>query len=537
MKLKKVTTLLLAAVMCVSTLAACGESSTSSGVSDPGAEEGQTTASEAEVDVDVEAAGTVTFPLTETMEFTAFSGMNGEYALGDSTSIKQANENANITLDFTNVLSADLDEKRNLILNSGDYPDMFLKANIDAGKYGMQGVLIPLEDLIRQYAPNLTAELDERDAWQYLTAADGHVYSLPELGLHSPNDPAFWINQKWMENLGLKEPANFEELYDVLKAFKEEDANGNGDPDDEIPMFCDTGVTPFLLLGYEDYTYSAATNLAVIDGTLTYVPTHESYKELLAYITKLYAEGLLDKNAFTQGHDQAPAIGQSGDILGSFFDAGAFLTVGRDNDDDYIGLTPFADTLPLNTAVAPNTMAITDKCEHPEVLIAWADQFYSEEGGKLAWLGVEGETYQYNEEGKWEWLLGNGYGDDIGSIRAAGTMQGAYNHPSVQPDAWMTDMSPEVDPDEVYLNEQRLKLSEHGAVALPAMVYTEEENAELASLTTDINSYMTQYRAQVATGELNLDESWEEYVATLNQMGLERLMEIYTRAYEAGIAK
>ena len=46
-------------------------------------------------------------------------------------------------------------------------------------------------------------------------------------------------------------------------------------------------------------------------------------------------------------------------------------------------------------------MAITDACEHPEVIVAWADQFYSEEGGVLAWLGVEGETYKINEAGDW----------------------------------------------------------------------------------------------------------------------------------------
>ena len=76
--------------------------------------------------------------------------------------------------------------------------------------------------------------------------------------------------------------------------------------------------------------------------------------------------------------------------LGSFFDAGAFLTVGRDNDDDYIALTPFDDGLyPLGTGIVPGTMVLTDTCKDPEVLIAWADQFYTEEGGILTWLGIE----------------------------------------------------------------------------------------------------------------------------------------------------
>ena len=180
------------------------------------------------------------------------------------------------------------------------------------------------------------------------------------------------------------------------------------------------------LLQYADYGYDTATKTAVIDGELTYLPTSEEWKEFIAYITKLYQEGLMDKNSFTQKHEQQAAIGQSGDVLGTFFDAGAFLAVGRDNDDDYILLTPFQEgTFPNNTGVIPGTLAITDACEHPEVIIAWADQFYSEEGGILAWLGVEGKTYQINEKGDWEWIVGGEYGDDIATVRSKATIQGA----------------------------------------------------------------------------------------------------------------
>lgn len=535
---KKLAALLLATVMCTSALAGCGNSESGSSKSTGSNSVVQTTGSEETKDAATEEATSkeITFPLEETIEFTAFAGMNGEVGLDETLSVKTAMERANINIVFNNVLSSDMTEKQNLLLNSGDYPDFFIKSNIDSEKYGMQGVLIPLEDLIREYAPNLTAALDAREGWDYITAADGHIYALPELGAIKPVNPTLWINKKWMDNLGLKEPTSYEELYEVLKAFKEQDANGNGDPDDEIPMHCDVVVPPFMLLGYEDYTYDPNTNLAVIDGELTYVPTHESYKELLAYINKLFIEGLLDKNTFTQGHEQASAVGQSGDVLGCFFEAASYLVVGRDNDDDYIALTPFHDTLPLSNAVSPNTLAITDKCENPEVLIAWADYFYSEEGAMLAWMGVEGETYQWNNDGTWEWILGKGYGDDISTIRSGQTMQGAFNHPSLRPAAWL-DMSPEIDPDEVYLQKERGKAAEHGAYALPAMSYTEEEKEELAYVSADISSYVGTYRAQVAVGEINLEETWDDYVKTLKQMGLDSMMEIYNRAYQDALSE
>jgi putative aldouronate transport system substrate-binding protein len=92
-------------------------------------------------------------------------------------------------------------------------------------------------------------------------------------------------------------------------------------------------------------------------------------------------------------------------------------------------------------------------------------------------------------------------------------------------------MSAKGDPDEVYLNGERARIAEYGVVPLPMMSYTEATDKELATLKTDINSYINQYIAEVATGKLNLEESWNDYVATMNAMGAERLAEIYKEAY------
>lgn len=488
------------------------------------------------------AVPTFTVPvLADDDTYTVFAMLNGEYDLQDNPVMTSTLEEAGLTFEFSSVMGADLTEKRNLALASGDYADIFMKAGIslaDQFKYGSQGIFIPLEDLIREYAPNLTALLDERDAWKYLTASDGHVYSLPEVGRQEGAITTCWINKRWMDNLGLEEPKSLDDLYNVLKAFKEQDANGNGDPDDEIAFTATDVVKPDLLIPYFDIIYDYGTKLGVIDGELTYVPTSDVMKEYIAFIAKLYQEGIMDPNSFTQAHEQQGAIGQTGDVLGCFFDAGAFLTVGRDNDDDYIALKPFTEgTYPLNTAITPGTVVLTDKCENPEKVIAYFDQFYSEEGGIKALMGIEGETWRMREDGDWEWITDGEYGNDVSTVRASATIQGAANHPSVWPEFWYSNMSPEVDPDEVYLNQERGLLSASGVVPLPVMNYSEEDSMTIATITTDINSYIDQYVAQVATGEVTLDDSWDEYVATLNAMGAEQLFSIYQAAYEAGMAE
>ncbi|MHA9736852.1 type 2 periplasmic-binding domain-containing protein [Robinsoniella peoriensis] len=530
MKFRRFLSLLCAAAMMVS-VTGCGGSKDTANV-DPADQ----------TEAGAEADGReVTFPLKEAKNYSVFAILDGEYDLKDNVAMQKALSDANISFDYQSVMGADLSEKKNLVLASGEYPDVFYKANFSAtelDKYGKQKILIPLEDMIRKYAPNLCALLDKVDGWDYITASDGHIYSLPEIDKEMPLLSPYWLNHRWLKNLGLEEPKNLDELYTVLKEFKEKDANGNGDANDEIPITGTDVVKPELLLPYFGVPYDAVTKSAVLDGKLTYIPTSDVYKEFVAYITKLYQEGLMDKNVFTQKHEQQGAIGQSGDVLGSFFDAGAFLTVGRDNDDDYAILTPFeVGIYPISSGITAGTLAITDACENPEVIIAWADQFYTEEGGILAWLGVEGETWKKDAEGNWEWIIGNGYGDDIAAVRSNGTIQGAAYHPSIQPEYWFSGMSEEVDPDEVYLNKERAKVTEMGAIPLPVMRYSDDDAKEISTLKADLDAYIDQYLAQVATGELELESSWEEYVTTINNMGGAKLTEIYQKAYTEAMAE
>lgn len=516
MRMKKQVAFFLALLMLATTLVGCGSGSgNGSGQSDLMEE--------------------VTFPLEESMSFSAISVMNGQYSLKDNLAWNTALERANIEFELTSVLNSEITEKTNLLLNSGAYPEVFIKTGVSANQYGLEGILIPLEDLIRKYAPNLTAWLDETDGWSYITSADGHVYSLPAKAEESPRFQPYWINKKWLDNLGLEEPKSFEELYQVLKAFKEQDANGNGDPSDEIPYTACTDVSVNCLLAYENYSYDDATKMAIIDDEFTYVPMHESYKEFLAYCRKLYSEGLMDKNAFTNNISQQRAIGQSKDVLGSFCDTGGFQTVGRDNDDDYVILTPFyEETYPLVNEWTANALVITDACEHPEVIVAWADYFYTEEGARLSWMGVEDETYKVNEDGTWDWILSEEYGEDVATLRAKNTIQGTKVHPAIVPELWQ-NMSGTLDPDEVYLNEQRKKVYDMGTVPVPALSYTEEERETYAVIRADVDSYIDQYCAQVVTGQRSLEDSWDEYISTLKAMNVEKMIEIYTAAYERAI--
>ena len=539
MKLKKIIAFMLTAAVSLGVLAGCGSKET---VSDTTADKvsqssGQAAAEESTVE-NTEESKTITFPLEEKMTFTAFTVDYDGTDLSERAAFQKFMEDNNIEIEFTSALQEELKEKRNLLLASGNYPDFFIKDNFtDVDSYGEDGILIPLEDLIKEYMPNLTAIMDERDAWSYIASNDGHIYSLPFFFDMAERVTPMWINKRWLDNLGLSEPESYEELYEILVAFKEQDANGNGDPNDEIPLAFNTSRTVTRLLSLADYAYSHNSRLAVTqEGELIYVPNDERFKEFLAYVTKLYSEGLIYEDCFTTDRNTMLALGQSGDIMGCYPETASFQMVGRDNDDDYVMIMPWDSLSETEAGINIGAMAITDKCENPEVLLAWVDYLYSEEGARLAYMGVEGEAYEFLDDGNWAWILGGDYGDDVATVRATATMYGGCVLPTTEPKAWRTLMSDTIDEDEVYLNHQRLLLAERSVVPLPRMKYSSEDAEELSVLVTDITGYVDEYTAKVVTGELDLEDSWDNYLDTLKKMGVDRMYELYKASYDTAMA-
>lgn len=517
---KKFLAVLLSVVLTMSILSGCKSDETS---------EDSVDSLESE---EISPSEDISFPLEEPITMSMFAITNGEYEINDSEAFKYVEEKTNVKWEVQSATGADLVEKRNLLFASNQYPDVFLKAGLtqnDIDKYASQELLIPLDDLIEEHAPNFKKILSEREGAEYaITSIGDKIYSFPEVNPPDPAMPVYFINTKWMDNLGLEEPKNLDELYDVLKAFKDKDANGNGDPNDEIPFTTSVSTAPTLLLPYFGVPINMETMCAVMGDELVYVPMTDQFKDFVDYIAKLYSEGLMDKNGFVQELEQQKALGASGDVLGSFFDAGAFLTVGRERDRDFKILTPFEEGVyPVSLGIVPGTFAITDACEYPEVAVAWVDQFYTEEGGRLAWMGIEGESYEIKDDGTWDWILDDH--DDIGTVRQAFTIQGAANHPSIQPELWYTGMS---DPNEKYLGEERNRIVEMGAEPFPTLKIDEDDTKTIASIKTDVDAYIDQYIAKVGTGELDIDSSWDEYIKTLENMGVSQMVDIYKRAYE-----
>ena len=264
----------------------------------------------------------VKFPLKEkkTLKFMTSSSPLAPKDPNDKLILQRLEKETGVHIDWTNY-QADFAEKRNLDISSGDLPDAIHNdgaSDNDLINWANKGVIIPVEDLIDKYMPNLKKILDENPEYKALmTAPDGHIYAFPwieELGsdkesIHSVNDMA-WINKDWLNKLGLEMPQTTDELIKVLEAFKTQDPNGNGKAD-EIPFtFINGGGNEDFKMLFGAFGVGDNDDHIVVgnDGKIDFTADNDDYKEGVKFIRQLQEKGLIDKEAFEQDWNTIPFV-------------------------------------------------------------------------------------------------------------------------------------------------------------------------------------------------------------------------------------
>jgi putative aldouronate transport system substrate-binding protein len=459
--------------------------------------------------------------------------------------IEELAKKTNIRLKIEPVESVGWEEKKKLAFATGDLPDIFLSGitTNDENIYGPQKQLISLTELIDKHAP-LTKELLGKypEVKKTFTFEDGSMYAMPVFNsfkrdLVGVGGNSF-INKQWLKNLGLEMPKTLDELYAVLKAFKEKDPNQNGKADD-IPL---SGIFkgvikyyPLSAVGFVDPRHD------VVNGKYVYVPIQPQYKEYLAFMNRLYAEGLLDKDYFTQTREQLLAK-ESEMRLGVYADGGG---TGNIKGDAYKQLTV---PPPITSAVNDQKMwrsnppysrygsfAITDKAKNREALIRLLDYMYTEEGSIMGRSGPE--VGKWNGKGGYEIADFNGVKafkphyegfNNYYNFRASQTLMNVPLHMSQEygtlltygdeKNAWLTD---------VINSSGRLDVLR---TPYPEVKFRPEEQEKIASY-VDMDNYADQMEAKFITGETPLAQ-WDSYAATLKKMGVDEMSKIRQQAYD-----
>lgn len=342
----------------------------------------------------------------------------------DNAFTKKLEQKFNINFQWTAV-PRDGAAKRKITLANGDYPDVFLlSASYDHFsqdellRLGRQGVAIPLNDLIDNYAPNIKKTLDSNPEYKAMNMApDGKIYGLNQLAAcyHCSYPNKMWVNTTWMKKLNIKAPKTTGDFQKMLEAFKNSDPNGNGKKD-EIPLSGSietfgVHVIPYLMNAFiydDDHSY-----LIMNNGKVDFASNKPEWKQGLQYIKSLYDEGLIDPGAFTQDVTAFRNVGENDpQILG----AGAgmhpaiFVNVrdGNKYSKDYDSIPPIAG--PNGTAYATYnytgnpgaTFIITNKASEDVqiAMIKALDYIYTFQGQLEADIGIENVDWRKPQDGE-----------------------------------------------------------------------------------------------------------------------------------------
>ena len=452
------------------------------------------------------------------------------------------------------------------------FPEAFTESGYE---YGQQGFLVPWDEYIgTDLMPNYNAlPQDVKDRiYQNLVEADGHMYNLPKHDVNwwntSPWRP--FINVDWLEKLGLEVPTTTEELKEVLIAFRDQDPNGNG-IQDEIPL---TGnferdsygrnVIYGLINCFTFFNgFDENVGLAVADdGKTIYAPwTTDEWRQALAYMADLYAEGLLTSEVFTNTDEAIKAtLNNDPNIVGMIYtgtlggwtDRATNPNMGQmDLIKPVSGRADGRSFSCMNTGKV-YTMGGIVNGPNVEFAVKFFDMFmnwttievseYGEEG--VHWTEDPDELAKWSEAGGALDWIDYGFVDDI--VLLVYDMDGGDNnetwdgvHPSYWTDASQiaTGSMPEegVDPRADFTYGIRPKNTTRNAqwpdYLLGRIVYTPEEREAISEYRVSIPEYVDKCMVDFITGARPLDD-WDAYVEEVNNMGQEEWTRISQEAFD-----
>ncbi len=515
---------------------------------------------------------TLEFPQKETVTLTGLISYppSTESEPNNRTIFKRLEEQTNVHIDWTAIPNDQWADK--ISLNMSD-PNKLTDFVFTAGfsdsnllKYGEFGAIIPLEEYIDNYMPNLKSVFDKYPEYRIMcTDVNGHIWSLPwieQLGSEKTAiqtiDNMSFINKKWMDFLDLEMPETVDEFEEVLMAFRDHASELQAEFNIDgniIPMSCiinDGGQDPAILIngfgeGYGDA--DKARHIAVTDDQeVICAAVQEGWKKGIEWLHKLYDEGLIDPEAFTQEWSTYVAKGKSGRYGVCFsWDVGNI-----DNLKDWVPLPALtADTrniTPTNGSFTSGfergRCVVTSVAENPALVCAWLDQMYAPIQSPQNNWGTYGEDDDFdifemstNDQGG-EMLKHAPLGDASPvEVREAEAVGGPLAVLDEYYDVYVTC------PDDAQYRLDWIKdiytPDMHTKYVYPNLFMSREDTETLSNLQADIEKTINRHKADWIMNGFT-DADWEKFLDDLDAYGLEEylgLFQKYLDAYNAEMAE
>lgn len=503
---------------------------------------------------------------------------------------KMLEEKTGINLDFVVYPSSEMGTKLELIVAAGgdDLPDVLL-GNFTQNQimpWAEAGMILPLTEYFEnscywaKESFDTTSTMDLETALKYVTSYDGEIYG--HIGWNGT-----WNNElsgarlnfyvPWLEKLGLGTPKTIEELYNVLVAFRDSDANGNG-VKDEIPLTGYSDQVKTLRRALMDPFVYTQNDYWTVDenGTIGVAYNTDAWREGLRFVHKLFAEGLIDPAVFTQDQNALTiTLSQDPHVVGAF---ARFSSTNMSADDpdryqwdrqDWLE-GPEGATVAINPALPGLKGLVTKNCQNPKAAFMFLDYMTGVEMSTFTRFGYaqvkDNEALRAEYLKFWQEEAGHNYpeiyfGDDTENpeylplnvydfdASSWGTLQ----------NTWWAQVGPNILSQEVndlytvagnigtekekmsYENEYRARHAmlesinhEDRSKVVAGLVYTEDEQEAITDYYAEITTFVESTWAAYAIGTMDIedDATWNNYVSQLEKMNLSACIEATQSAYD-----
>lgn len=434
----------------------------------------------------------------------------------------------------------------NLMFASGELPDIILYHwNSYSGgisKAVRDGLVVPITDYL-EYAPDLKAIMDNDEVVRKgNTTPEGEIIGFPSIiqDEYLLKLNGMIIRQEYLDQVGMEAPDTLDEMYEVLKAFK-----------DKLGIEAPLGVTSSQvldnLLGYGLWTSAfgfVKGNEYVKDGEVRYgyYSDFEQYKEAVAFFRKLYEEKLLDNN-FAVNPDTAANFMNG--ISGAGFFAGAsglnklLVTMKDDPNFSFVAIPSLVAkegdeklSGSWSDGMGNYYAIITSACKDVENAVKFLNYGYTEEGHMLFNFGIEGVTYEMVDgyPTYTEYITNNPNGLTMQQAMVPYIPKAQQGAPGNQDRRYYEQYAGFPEQQEALKIWGENKAADYAMP--PAITIAEANVAEYSSLNSDISTYVKETVIKCISGQISMEDFEKDFIATLDQMNMKRLIEIRQAAYD-----
>jgi putative aldouronate transport system substrate-binding protein len=483
-------------------------------------------------------------------------------------------DKTNVHVNWIPVALQQFKERVNLALASAEAIDVIISGenntanftNTEYMKLAEQKVILPVQSHLESDTVHYKQRIAEQPGWkEMITLPDGNIYCLPSLNdcFHCHYYGKMYVNLEFLKNVKMQIPTTTEEFRQMLLAFKNQDANGNGNPNDEIPLMGATDnfgsrVDTYLISAF---VYNDGEDRLYLDkGKIVASFMRGEFQEGLRYLNQLFREGLIAKDSFTASRNVRAQLNSAKyeSVVGVIPNMHNGNLGTREAGQpvrwiDYESIAPLkgprglqiARYDPYNGFTTAGLIPATSK--NPALVMRWLDWFMTDEGTTMVGYGEKGVAWDDADKGA--------TGPD-GSPAKIKTLSLPVNHPNYGNLTWgfkfpnyRSDpyrMSTQYAPDmrapdgsgreryhEVNVRQMYVPYGQAAADVVPPLYYSADHVFEMTTMVTNINTYVNESIAKFVVGDMNVDRDWAAFQNNLKNLGIDRYLQIKQAAYDA----